>query len=107
MFSERCRRCNKEIPFGGTRYLVNVEIVSAFDGFLPDYEEDESHLVKLLEDLEQNEELDEAQLENDVHQEFTLVLCRKCKQKLVEHLGEYTGDVEGSPPRPKRFINFQ
>src|SRR4030042_2170981 len=72
MGERHCFRCGKEIPEGSLNYLVNIRIFSGFDDLIlePEDEVDED-LKHILEEIEQ---LDPQELENEVYEEFSLLL---------------------------------
>jgi hypothetical protein len=73
-----CARCGKELREGTLKYMVHVQILSDFDGVMPYSEEDLSQEMHML--LQQVEDMDAQELEDDVYQELSFVLCEKCKK---------------------------
>ena len=73
MSEKYCARCGKELSEGSLKYMVHVQILSDFDGVIPYSEE----INSLLQDVE---DMDAQELEDDVYQEISFVLCEKCKK---------------------------
>lgn len=81
MGERHCFRCGKEIPEGSLNYLVNIRIFSGFDDLILEPEEEvDEDLKHILEEIEQ---LDPQELENEVYEEFSLLLCKSCRDRFV------------------------
>ena len=78
MSEKYCARCGKELSAGSLKYMVHVQILSDFDGVIPYSEEDLSEEINSL--LQDVEDMDAQELEDDVYQEISFVLCEKCKK---------------------------
>jgi phage FluMu protein Com len=78
MSDKFCARCGKSLVEGSLKYLVHIQILSDFDGVLPYAEEDLSEEIHGL--LKNAEAMDAQDLEDDVYQEISFVLCEKCKK---------------------------
>jgi hypothetical protein len=63
-------------------YVVNIRVFSGFDGVLIEPEEEVEQQLKQI--LKQIEEADPKELEKDVYEEFTIVLCRSCRDRFVD-----------------------
>jgi hypothetical protein len=96
-----CRRCGAQIPVGRVKYDVHVEIVADFDGFLPEPTEEEEEEGAFADALREAEGLTAEELEDDVHQEYTLVLCRPCMIELSRELRARKGSSAENAPRRK------
>ncbi|MCP4713962.1 MAG: hypothetical protein GY868_02505 [Deltaproteobacteria bacterium] len=73
-----CDRCGEYLPEGSFRYTVHVQIVSDFDGmifFQDDCDSDDTAAPKETEEITA-----EMELEEEVYQELTMVLCGNCKK---------------------------
>jgi hypothetical protein len=101
---KKCERCGKELPLGSSKYNVRVEVVSAFDGFLPD-EDYESSPATLEEFLEEVEELSAEEAEADVHVEIDMTLCRSCKNRLLEEMDAYTDGSVSTKPKNRPSLH--
>ena len=82
MKDRECSRCSKTLPVGSLTYVVNVRVFADFDGVLLEPEEGIDR--QLTEVLEQVEELDPKDLEKEVYEEFSLVLCKRCRDHFVK-----------------------
>ena len=103
MEKRECMRCGVELPYGSLIYRVNIRVFADFDGVILDSEE-ESH-PPLEQLLEQIQEADPADLEKEVYEEFTLVLCKSCRDRFVD---ETQHPWEGSfrlPKGPDRILH--
>lgn len=77
-----CVRCGKVLKPGALSYLVNIRVFSNFDGVLIEPEEGvEQELRKLLNQVK---EADPEELESEVYEEFTLILCKSCRDRFVK-----------------------
>ncbi len=84
MKGKNCFRCGKELEPGGLFYVVHIEVLSGFDGILSEPAEE---IDKQLRDLiEQAQHLDPKELEKDVYEEITLVVCKSCRDRFVEEI---------------------
>ena len=101
MIKSICQKCGKKIPMGRTKYDVHVEVVSDFNGFLPDFTDEAKQMAEVLDEAEG---LDEQALEDDVHREFSLILCRACMREVVGELREIAGEKPRSKTRSKMHL---
>lgn len=75
-----CKPCGKYIPEGGLFYIGRIEIISGFDGMIPEPTEDPDAVIhSVLEEISGKTEKD---LESNVYEETELLLCAKCRNKL-------------------------
>jgi hypothetical protein len=98
IYKSTCQKCGQEIELGRAKYDVRVEVVSDFDGFLPEFDDEEDEMERALKDAEAK---DARALEDDVHQEFALVLCRACMHEVLaplRDLADGESDAGGGPP---------
>lgn len=80
----RCFRCGKELPPGSLSYVVNIEVFAGFDGYLIEPKEGlDEQLKKLFEEVEGS---NPEELEKEVYEEFTLVLCKSCRDRFIEEI---------------------
>ncbi len=77
-----CFRCGKVLKPGALSYLVNIRVFSNFDGVLIEPEEGVDQQLKKL--IKQVEESTPEELERDVYEEFTLILCKSCRDRFVK-----------------------
>lgn len=78
---KRCFRCGKDLPPGSLYYVVHVRVFSGFDGFVNEPEEGVDQSLRQL--LEQINSLDPEALEKEVYEEITLMVCKPCRDHLV------------------------
>lgn len=93
---QHCFRCGKNLPSGSLIYVAQIRVFAGFDGILLEPEEGvERQLSRLLKQVEQSNPED---LEKEVYQEFHLILCKSCRDRLV-------GEIEHPWGHPGRFIH--
>ena len=83
--SERaCWRCGKELPQGGLNYVIHIKVFAGFDGLLLEPEEGiDKELRRLMDQIEKS---DPKKLEKEVYEEFTLLLCKSCRDRFVDEM---------------------
>ena len=79
-----CALCGKPLPKGSLKYIVRIQIISDFDGFIPYSEKDPSEEIQEL--LKEMENMDAQELEDDVYQELSVYLCVRCKKRFASEL---------------------
>lgn len=82
MEERQCLRCGLKLPYGSLAYVVSVKVFAAFDGVIPATEEESQHPLEEL--LEQIKGADPKALEKEVYEEFSIVLCKGCRDRFVE-----------------------
>jgi len=82
MKNRACDRCGKEIEQGGLTYVVQIRVFADFDGVLLEPEEGMDRELKQA--LEQIEAASPEELEKEVYEEMTLLLCKSCRDRFVE-----------------------
>jgi hypothetical protein len=81
---QKCFRCGKELPLGSLTYVTQIRIFAGFDNILLEPEEGvDQQLRHLLKQVEQSNPED---LEKEVYQEFNLILCKSCRDRLVDEI---------------------
>ncbi len=82
----RCDICGKRFKKDGTRYRVNLEVISDFDGYIEDVsKKPEDHLKKKIgEILRETEEMSEQELEEEIYLRRKWRLCVNCRAKLLK-----------------------
>lgn len=78
MSDKYCARCGKMLSEGSLKYMVHIQILSDFDGVLPYAEDDLSEEIQTL--LKKMEDMEVQELEDEVYQEISFVLCERCKK---------------------------
>lgn len=87
-----CFRCGEKIQEGGEYYIIDLKVISGFDGIInadPDPE-------KTREILDSLEEQDPKKLEEDVFRHIKVNLCLQCKNALIKDLTGFDVDTEQS-----------
>ena len=82
MEERQCLRCGLKLPYGSLAYVVNVKVFAAFDGVILESEEETQHPLEEL--LGQIKDADPKTLEREVYEEFSLVLCKRCRDRFVD-----------------------
>ncbi len=76
-----CDRCGAYLPEGSRRYTVNVQIVSDCDGFIlfggDTFTEEPQRIFNEIENS------DDKELEEDMYQEASFILCLNCKKRFA------------------------
>lgn len=84
MEGKNCFRCGKGLQPGGLFYVVHIQILSGFDGILSEPAEGiDQQLKGLLEEVQQS---DPKELEKDVYEEITLIMCKSCRDRFVDEV---------------------
>jgi len=75
-------RCGKELPAGDLVYVVQIKVFAGFDGLLSEPEEGiDNQLNRILDQIEKS---NPEELEKEVYEEFTLLLCKSCRDRFVD-----------------------
>ena len=91
-----CFRCGKELQPGGLSYVTQIRIFAGFDGILLEPEGGIDRQLRQL--LKQVEQANPEDLEKEVYQEFNLILCKSCRDRLVDEIEHPWGN-------PSRFVH--
>ena len=81
MTERRCQRCSKKLRPGSLAYVVQIKVFSDFDGVLSEPGEDLEQ--QLRQWVEQVKESDPEALEREVYEEYSLLLCKSCRDRFV------------------------
>jgi hypothetical protein len=84
MEERNCFRCGKELQPGSLFYVVLIKVVSGFDGILSEPAEGIDRQLKEL--LEQVLHQAPRELEKDVYEEITLIICKSCRDRFVDEI---------------------
>ena len=93
-------RCGKELPAGELAYVVQIKVFAGFDGLLPEPEGGIDHQLRKI--LDQIEKSDPKELEKEVYEEYTLLLCKSCRDRFVDetkHPWEGSFQIRRDPDR--------
>lgn len=84
----RCDICGKRFKKGGTRYQVNLEIISDFDGHIEDVsKKPEDHLKKKIgEILKETKHMSEQELEEEIYLKRNWRVCIRCRTRFLNVL---------------------
>jgi len=80
--------------------VIHIKVFAGFDGLLLEPEEGiDKELRRLMDQIEKS---DPKELEKEVYEEFTLLLCKSCRDRLVDeiqHPWEGPFQIRGDPNR--------
>jgi hypothetical protein len=96
-------RCGKELPGGSLTYIVQIKVFADFDGLLLEPEEGIENQMKRL--IDQIERSDPKELEREVYEEFTLILCKSCRDRFAEEARHPWEGAFLGPRDPDGFIH--
>ncbi len=84
----RCHLCGKRFKKGGTRYRINLEIISDFDGHIEDFSKkpDDYLQQKIQKALEETKEMTEKELEEEIYLKRNWLVCVNCREKFLGFL---------------------
>jgi hypothetical protein len=79
-----CHRCARYLKEGELKYIVSVSVTADFDGVLKEEKENIDDILKEIEYM------DEYALERDVYENLAVILCKRCKDHIIDELrGKY------------------
>jgi hypothetical protein len=84
MKERNCFRCGKEFQPGSLFYVVHVKVFSGFDGILTEPAGDIDQQLRDL--LDQAQHLDPKELEKNVYEEITMIVCKSCRDRFVDDI---------------------
>jgi ribosomal protein L14E/L6E/L27E len=86
----RCDVCGKRFRKGGTRYRINLEIISDFDGYIEDVsKKPEDYLEKKVKKiLDETKDMSEKELEEEICLKRKWQVCVNCREKFITFLKE-------------------
>ncbi len=84
----RCDLCGKRFKKGGTRYRINLEVISDFDGHIEDFsKKPEDYLKKKIEKiLDDTKETSEEELAEEVYLKRNWLVCINCRERFLRTL---------------------
>ncbi|MGQ9646244.1 MAG: hypothetical protein ACUVWO_06865 [Thermodesulfobacteriota bacterium] len=104
MMEERhCMRCGKKLRSAESTYVVQIRVFAGFDGILSEPEEGVD--VQLRNLLDQVEQADPEELEKNVYEEFSLLLCKSCRDRFVEETKHPWEGLFQARKDPDRFVH--
>jgi hypothetical protein len=89
----RCDVCGKRFKKGRTRYRINVEVSSDFDGYIEDFsKKPQDYLEKKIQKIiEETEEMTEKELEEEVYLKRHGLICINCREEFLKLLKKFMG----------------
>lgn len=89
----RCAVCGKRFKKGATRYRINIEVISDFDGYLEDFSKKPQDYLerKIQEVIEETQELTEKELEEQVYLKRQGLICVNCREEFLKLLSKFMG----------------
>ncbi len=88
----RCHLCGTRFKKGGTRYRLNLEIISDFDGHIEDFsKKPDDYLQKKMDEiLEQTSGMTEEELEEEVYLKRNWLVCVACRERFLRTLMKFS-----------------
>jgi len=82
MSDQECYRCGKKLEPGSLKYVIKISVISEFDGVIeePENQNMEEEINTILQELE---DWPAEELEKDVFQEISFILCKDCKDHFM------------------------
>jgi len=103
MNERKCMRCGIELPYGSLVYVVQVKVFADFDGVILESEEESRRPLDQL--IEQVRDKDPKELEKEVFEEFTLILCKRCRDQFVDETHSPQERFAYLPKGPDRILH--
>jgi hypothetical protein len=84
----RCDFCDKRFKKGGTRYRINFEVISDFDGYIEDFSKRPDDYLKerIAGILDQTKDMTEEEIEEEVYLKRNWLVCVSCRERLLRAL---------------------
>ncbi|MGB7062534.1 MAG: hypothetical protein WBF13_09325, partial [Candidatus Zixiibacteriota bacterium] len=81
----RCHICGKRFKKGATRYRINLEIVSDFDGYIEDVSMKSGDYLekKIQQVLEETGQMSEQELEEEIYLKRNWRVCVNCRARVL------------------------
>lgn len=79
MSYQQCAKCRERFFEGQLKCVISIQVTGDTDNVLPNQISDEE-MKALIEDLKQS---DPDDVERDVHEKYSFVLCKQCKNRFV------------------------
>lgn len=103
MSERRCGRCGRDLPPGGVNYVIQIKMFADFDGLLLEPEEGVDRELRQL--MDQIEKSDPKELEKEVYEEFTLWVCKSCRDRLADEIQYPWGGPFQNRKDPDRILH--
>ena len=87
----RCDVCGKRFKKGQTRYRINIEVISDFDGYIEDFSKKPQDFLekKIQETIKETGELTEKELEEEVYLNRQGLICVNCREEFLKLLKKF------------------
>ncbi len=82
MKGRSCIRCGKSLPPGSLTYVAQIRVFADFDGVILEGEKDIDQQLKRM--MDEVESADPEALEKEVFEEYTMILCKSCRDRFVD-----------------------
>ncbi len=103
MEKRECLRCGAKLAYGSLVYRVQVKVFADFDGVILDSEKESPQPLEQL--LEQIQKADPKELEKEVYEAFTFVLCKSCRDRFVDETRHPWEGPFCLPKGPRRVLH--
>jgi hypothetical protein len=89
----RCDVCGKRFKKGQTRYRINLEVISDFDGYIEDFSKKPEDYVekKIGKIIKETKKMAEKELEEEVYLKRHWLMCVNCREEFLKLLGKFVG----------------
>ena len=89
----RCDVCGKRFKKGQTRYRINIEVISDFDGYIEDFSKKPGDFLekKIQEIIKETEKMTEKELEEEVYLKRHGLICVNCREDFLKLLKKFMG----------------
>jgi len=84
MKERECCRCGKQLSPGSLVYVAHIRVFADFDGVLLEPEGEIDRQLRRL--IDQLEDTDPDELQKDVYEEYSLLLCKSCRDRFVDEI---------------------
>ncbi len=98
-----CMRCGCSLPRGDLSYVIQIKVFAGFDEWL--LEPGEGVDQQLEELMKQVEQSDPENLEKEVYEEITMILCKSCRDRFVHEIQHPWEGPFPIPMDPSRIIH--
>jgi hypothetical protein len=103
MKERSCIRCGKVLSPGSLTYVAQIRVFADFDGVILEEEGDVDHHLKRM--LDEVEAADPEALEKEVFEEYTMILCKSCRDRFVDETRHPWEGPFWLPKGPGPFIH--
>ena len=85
--------CGKRFKKGATRYRINIEVISDFDGYIEDFSKKPQDFLekRINKTIKRTEKMTEKELEEEVYLKRHWLMCVNCREKFLKLLKKFMG----------------